>query len=271
MATFSPDCTVLVTSCDRYRDIDGPFICLWRRYWPDCPFETVLLTESEFPAEGEFGGSFDRVIAVGPGKTWSETVVEALGMISTPYIILQMNDFIPDAKVDTARMLALLEVAKRLDALEFRLIPKPSAKGPVVAAPEVPDAEVHSFPKNRAYSASCQTGYWNREFLMALARRTKSAWEFERYGSYMFDVGDQRPVLMTAAQEFPCIDTVHKGYWEPEGVELMKREGIGYDFSRRGLPPFWPRLKSNFKKAVFAVFPWELVVRVQNVFNLGMK
>ena len=33
----------------------------------------------------------------------------------------------------------------------------------------------------------------------------------------------------------------------------------------------WPRLKSNLKKAVFAVFPWELVVRVQNVFNLGRK
>ena len=76
---------------------------------------------------------------------------------------------------------------------------------------------------------------------------------------------------MTAAQEFPCIDTVHKSYWEPEGVALMKREGIGYDFSHRGLPPFWPRLKSNLKKAVFAVFPWELVVRVQNIFNLGMK
>ena len=27
----------------------------------------------------------------------------------------------------------------------------------------------------------------------------------------------------------------------------------------------------NLKKTIFAVFPWELVVRVQNVFNLGMK
>ena len=87
----------------------------------------------------------------------------------------------------------------------------------------------------------------------------------------MFDESDPRPIMVTERKELPFVDALHKGYWEPEGVALLKREGIGYDFSRRGLPPFWPRLKSNLKKAVFAVFPWELVVRVQNVFNLGMK
>ena len=33
-----PDCTVLVTSCDKYRDVEGPFCALWEKYWPDCPF-----------------------------------------------------------------------------------------------------------------------------------------------------------------------------------------------------------------------------------------
>ena len=183
----SDRCTVLVTSCDRYRDIEAPFLALWRRHWPDCPFELVAVRES-----GGDGG-------------------------------VRMN-------------------------------------------PNPPRAV-----KNSAYAVSCQAGYWNREFLFALARRTKSAWEFERYGSYMFDESDQRPIMVTERKEFPFVDALHKGYWEPEGVALLKREGIGYDFSRRGLPPFWPRLKSNLKKAVFAVFPWELVVRVQNIFNLGMK
>ena len=55
MSQFNKDCTVLVTSCDKYRDIDGPFIKLWRKFWPYCPFEVVLLTESERLFEGEFG------------------------------------------------------------------------------------------------------------------------------------------------------------------------------------------------------------------------
>lgn len=45
-----PDCTVLVASCDKYADLLHPFSILWKKYWPDCPFETVLVTESQ-PAD----------------------------------------------------------------------------------------------------------------------------------------------------------------------------------------------------------------------------
>jgi len=247
-------CTVLVTSCDRYRDIEAPFLALWRRHWPDCPFELVAVRESGGDDGGTAADGFDRVVATGPGLSWSEMLAFALERISTPYVLMLMNDYLLDSRVDTARQLELLSRAEAADALNLRMNPNP------------PRAV-----KNSAYAVSCQAGYWNREFLLGLARRTKSAWEFERYGSYMFDESDPRPIMVTERKEFPFVDALHKGYWEPEGVALLEREGIGYDFSRRGLPPFWPRLKSNLKKAVFAVFPWELVVRVQNVFNLGMK
>ncbi len=45
------DCTVLVASCDKYADLLRPFDILWRKYWADCPFETVLVTETT-PAGG---------------------------------------------------------------------------------------------------------------------------------------------------------------------------------------------------------------------------
>ena len=250
----SDRCTVLVTSCDRYRDIEAPFLALWRRYWPDCPFELVAVRDSGGGDGVVVGDGFDRVVVTGPGLSWSEMLAFALERISTKYVLMLMNDYLLDSRVDTPRQLALLSRAEETGALNLRMNPNP------------PRAV-----KNSAYAVSCQAGYWDREFLLGLARRTKSAWEFERYGSYMFDESDPRPILVTERKEFPFVDVLHKGYWEPEGVELVKREGIGYDFSQRGLPPFWPRLKSNLKKAVFAIFPWELVVRVQNVFNLGMK
>lgn len=55
----NPDCTVLVASCDAYRDVVGPHVVLRRTYWPDCPFETVLVTET-LPTAG-----FDRVVLTG--------------------------------------------------------------------------------------------------------------------------------------------------------------------------------------------------------------
>lgn len=242
-----PDCTVLVTSCDAYRDVEGPFLQLFRKYWPDCPFELVI--------NGETGAErgFDRAILVGKGKFWSQMLVEALDQIETPYVIMLMNDYFLESAVDTALILRRLNEAKAKDALNYRLCPNP------------PRAV-----KNTAYSISCKAGIWNRRFLRDLAAKTKSAWEFERYGSFMFDESDPRPILVTATQEFPFLDVVHKGYWEPWGVELLKREGIAYDFARRGTPPFAVRLKEKAKDFIFNLNP-DLVTRVQNVFAVGAK
>ena len=244
---MNKDCTILVTSCDAYRDVEAPFLKLFRKYWPDCPFELVVNGETS-AEEG-----FDRAVLCGRGKTWSQMLAEALDQVATPYVILLMNDYYLESKVDTDLILRRLAEAKEKDALNYRLCPDP------------PRAV-----KNTAYSISCKTGIWNRTFLRDLAARTKSAWEFERYGSFMFDESDPRPILVTERLEFPFLDVVHKGYWEPWGVDLLKREGIDYDFSRRGVPPLGVRVKEKLKNVIFRLNP-ELVTRVQNVFNAGKK
>ena len=244
---MNKDCTILVTSCDAYRDVEAPFLKLFRKYWPDCPFELVVNGETS-AEEG-----FDRAVLCGRGKTWSQMLAEALDQVATPYVILLMNDYYLDSKVDTDLILRRLAEAKEKDALNYRLCPDP------------PRAV-----KNTAYSISCKTGIWSRTFLRDLVARTKSAWEFERYGSFMFDESDPRPILVTERLEFPFLDVVHKGYWEPWGVDLLKREGIDYDFSRRGVPPLGVRVKEKLKNVIFRLNP-ELVTRVQNVFNAGKK
>ena len=244
---MNADCTILVTSCDAYRDVEGPFLRLFRKYWPDCPFE--LAVNGETAAEP----GFDRELLSGKGRTWSAMLADALGRISTPYVILMMNDYFLESPVDTALVLRRLEEAKAKDALNYRLNPNP------------PRAV-----KNTAYCVSCQVGIWNRTFLKSLAERTKSAWEFERYGSFMFDETDPRPLLVTETKEFPFLDVIHKGYWEPWGVDLLAREGIRYDFGVRGRPPVRVRVKEWIKKVIFLSNP-ELVTRIQNVFNAGQK
>lgn len=124
--------------------------------------------------------------------------------------------------------------------------------------------------KNTAYAISCKAGIWNRRFLRGLAAKTKSAWEFERYGSYMFDLDDPRPLMVSTVNEFPFTDAVHKGYWEREGVELVRRERLDVDIGRRGTAPWTVRVKEGIKSRLFRMSP-ELVTRVQNVFNAGKK
>jgi len=265
------DCTVLVTSCDGYLDVVDPFARLKAKYWPDCPFETVLLSET-LPAEPP-RPAFDRVILTGRGKTWCQMLVEALDRIDTPYVLMLMNDYYLEAPVDTPRLLRRLEQAKRYDAASLRLNPNPVGRGafaPEDGAPVEADLPLLEFPKNEAYCVTCQTSVWNRAFLRGLAARNKSAWEFERFGSFM--LGDEmRPLLVTPAKEFPFLDAVHKGFWEPWGVRVLKENGIACDFSKRGTPPCGVRVREGMKKAIFAFFPWTLIVRVQNLLGVGMK
>ncbi len=241
------DCTVLVTSCDAYRDVERPFLTLFRRYWPDCPFELVVVGESG-AEEG-----FDRAILTGRGKTWSQMLVEALDAISTPYVLMLMNDYYLERPVDTALILRRLGEAKAADALNYRLDPDP------------PRAV-----KNTAYSVSCKVGIWNRAFLRDLATKTGSAWEFERYGSYLFDLEDKRPLLVSERPEFPFFDMLHSGYLESYGARLLVREGIDRALLKRTEAPFCFKVKTFFKTFVFRLCP-NLVVSVQNIFNIGKR
>lgn len=253
----SSECTVLVTSCDAYHDIEAPFLAMWRKYWPDCPFRLVLLTET-LPTPG-----FDETICTGRGKKWCQMLAEALEQIGTPYVLMLMNDYFLSSPVDTGRFMQRLREAKRFGAASLRLMPNPPGKHPWEGS------DLMEMPKNTAYCVTCQATIWERGFLLSLARRNRSAWEFERYGSFMMK-DEARPLLVTREKEFPFLDCVHKGYWEKWGLELLAREGVPYSGSRT-LPPANVRLAEWAKAAIFRLLPWNLIVRTQNIFNAGKK
>ena len=257
------DCTVLVCSCDKYADLLPPFAALWRKYWSDCPFETVLVTETKPDQEL----CFNRVVACGKGGNWCDRLLQALETISTPYVIMLCDDYYLSSTVDTAGILLRLGQAKNYDAANLRLIPNPV---PGVRNSSPAEGGLFEYHKNTSYCIATQAGIWNREFLQSLAKGKSSIWEFERYGS--FEVCDEtRPLLVTPTKEFPFIDAVHKGYWEKFGAKCLDDNGIDYDFSRRGLPPFKVRVIEGLKAFIFAVVPNDWIVRVQNVFGFGAK
>ena len=274
MDTTNPDCTVLVTSCDKYADLLAPFEALFKKFWPDCPSERVLVTETEprdpSPSPEQSAHIFTRTVACGVGGTWPDMLVAALETIETPYVLMLCADYFLDAPVPTRRLVARLEQMKRLKAANLRLIPNPKTFTPFACPGEDPDLPLGEYRKDTAYCVATQTGFWARDFLLRLARSVANIWDFERLGSFM--VADEpRPLLVTPTREFPFSDVVHKGYWEKFGVALCEANGIAPDLAARGLPPLKVRLVEGIKKFVFFVFPTNWIVRVQNAFGLGAK
>ncbi len=257
-------CTVLVCSCDKYADLLPPFAELWGRFWPDCPFETVLVTETDPHVAG-----FTKVIACGGGTNWAGRLVKALDAVTTPYVMMLCDDYYLEKPVDTALMLRRLAEIERFDAFNLRLIPNPKPT-PSNSRPFGHDTDLLRYKPLSAYSIATQTGFWNREFLRALAVGKASIWEFERFGSFDRQT-EEKPLLVTPTKEFPFLDAVHKGYWEPWGLRVCRENGIDLSGVARTAPPFKVRMVEGLKGLVFAVFPWNWIVRVQNAFGLGAK
>lgn len=44
---MNDDVTILVNSCDRYKDTWYPYFYLLRKQWPNCPYRIVLNVEKE--------------------------------------------------------------------------------------------------------------------------------------------------------------------------------------------------------------------------------
>ena len=259
------DCTVVVCSCDAYADLLPAFSRLWRRFWADCPFEVVLVTESA-PTGLE---CFDRVIACGKGGSWCSRLVESLRQVATPAVLLLCDDYFLESPVDTELVLRRLSQLLSSGAANLRMIPNPK---PVRANSE-PSSAVDGLLEYRpftAYRVATQAGLWDRAFLAALAAGKSSIWEFERYGS--FDpAASARRMLVTPSKEFPFVDAVHKGHWETWGLEVCRANGIDVSGTGRTLPPLRVRITEGLKGMAFRLLPTTALVKFQNRFSLGAK
>ena len=258
------DCTVLVCSCDKYADLLTPFVQLWRKFWPDCPFELVLVTETDPGVPG-----FDRVIACGGVGNWCLRLVAALKQIATPYVLMLCDDYYLAKPVDTALMLKRLSQIKEFDAFNLRMIPNPKPKGNN-SDPFGNGTDLMRYRPNTAYCIATQSGFWNREFLAALADGKASIWEFERYGSFDPKI-EAKPLLVTPTKEFPFVDAVHKSHWEKFGLAVCRENGVDLSGIRRTLPPFKARVVEGLKAIIFRIVPTTLLVKFQNRFSLGAK
>jgi len=179
------------------------------------------------------------------------------------------DDYFLEKPVNTSRILKRLEDMERFSAGNLRMIPNPTPTRNN-SEPYGEGAGLHRYRPGTAYCIATQAGLWRKDFLSELADGKASIWEFERLGS--FDpIAERYPLLVTPTKEFPFLDAVHKGHWETWGLRVCRENGIDLSNITRTLPPFKVRFIEGLKGLVFKIFPWDLIVRIQNALNVGAK
>lgn len=237
-------CSLLVLSCNKYRDLWGSCTALHRKYWPDCPYPRYLASDTLPP---EYTG-FKSLSAGQTKLPWSDFLVNILEQIEGDYLLLMLDDFFLTGRVDTAYVENLFAKLVLLEGGYLGLVPQ---KQWMIGVPGHLDIGEHQ--RGLPYRTSLQGAFWKKGTLEALLVPGESPWQFELYGGLRSDALKE-PFFASYNHPIPYIDVLERGKWLPRGVRLCKKEGLPIDLSIR--PEI--SLQDKFRRIRSRVLGWPL-------------
>ena len=226
---YDKECSVVVSSCDAFSDVWESFFKLFFKYWPDCPFSIYLISETKkYPDERIIN------INIGEDKKWASNMKVALKEIDTPYIIYLQEDYLLESKVDTKKVLELLEIIKKEKAAYLKLYPSPA---PHKNFKDYID--IGEINKGGKYSISLQAAIWNKNILENIIIDGESGWDMEFKGSIRSkDIKEPFLSVHEKTLDYFYTTAIKKGVWFYDAVKLCEKEGIYIDPKSRPIETF---------------------------------
>lgn len=238
--TKSSKMTIILASCDAYKDVADQYVYFLRENWPDCPFSILVATES-----CDYNDSEIVAIKSGSKSTWTSRVIKAINACSTPYVLLTVDDLFMSEPVQTEDIDDILNYMESVDVRYYRIPVIDPVRQKFGKIPE--RRYTRQIYDNQVYSVSIGHAIWNRnELLKLMGDGTKSAWDLEND----FSAVDQNKE--PSVKEGYVTDTRHllhsvhmikKGKYIPAGVKTMSKCGYEIDTSKRGLITFKERIR----------------------------
>jgi len=224
-------CTLIVSSCDNYSDLWVPFFKLLKIYWPDCPYQVLLITENKvFNDKGIISSK------IGVNLDWSTLLSRSLDLVKTPYVLFMLEDFFIREVVETEKLEKILNNMNQSSIDMMRLIP---FKGKS-ASHHLNTSIFNVIPLEARYRVSTQGAFWKLKTLQNLIKLGESPWEFEINGTKRSSVDE---TIIFAAVKTAILPyrhhVVERGEWFPWEAKRFKKMNIGCDFSKRNTMSWW--------------------------------
>jgi hypothetical protein len=263
------DCTLLVSSCDKYKDAWKPYFILLKKYWPEVVnYEIVLSTESEIL--DDYNDLNINYFHYPEPATWSKRLKECLKSIDTKYIVFSLEDFFLQSRVDDQeiiRCIGYMENDPKIAVFYFMKV--------LDSYRESPYPNYFEATADLKYRINAQVGVWNREILISILDEKENPWEFEIEGSKRLINSDLKFYCHKKADKclnlngpFPYIMGWQNGYgisqgkWMWNNKKLFRKNGIKVNFSNLGvLKPYEYNIGFYAKIRKFFLPP---LVRIKN-------
>ena len=234
------NCTIVVSSCDKYEDTWYPFFKIMKAEWPDRPYPIVLITDSKSFNYEDMDIRTLHIYEPGERIPWGKLVKKSLKRIDTEYVIFLLENFFLQGKVDQKRIeqcINWMDDNKDISVFYFR-----ETYSTLIRDDKYPNFE--KIDRKGRYRFNCQAALWRREKLIRYIRSHESPWEWENLGSIrssryrddFYSAIEGEPHVFE--YEFPD-GGIYGGKWSLGVKELFEKHEINIDFSKRGFAKKW--------------------------------
>ena len=246
MTEYKDKMAMLVLSCDKYSDVWDDFFYLKERFWPECPFDWYVVTESL-----DYKRDHVSTIKCGKELNWAGRFRKAVQTVNTPYIGLYLEDYFIKAPIDTARILSFLDLMEK-DKVSFLNLGNVFHHIVHLPNPEYYVEHLIKIPQHLRYGIDTAAAIWDKEYLLEkLGTEDYSAWKFEsdRCEEAASEKGLGGLLLCDDQLSFNVseIPVVIQGVLYPEAVKFFK-DKVGYEIqSKRSVMSRKDVMKYKFK------------------------
>jgi len=227
---YKNSCTVLVTSCDSYEDLWGPFFKQFFKHWSDCPFPIYLGTETKVIDDNRI----TTVLSQGE-RIWSNCLIKQIAQIQTPYILLLLEDFFLRKDVHTEEVLVAFDFLLRHKGKMMRIGRNKPWPSRGIDGPINKNINIAVIKPGYPCRITLQAAFWEKQALIDLCKCGESIWQFETKGSersWRWEEG----FFCTMKDIFPYKHhVVARGKWLWYEALYFSNLNIGCDFSKRKL------------------------------------
>ena len=251
--------SIIIYSCKKNADMWSIFLTLFNKYWEDCPYNLILVTDGLPEKYEQEQFKFDQVIE--EDASWGKMILKAITAANTPYVMLWMDDYLLCDYVNENDIKKYIDKTDQYNAASLMLAYNAFNH----AYSFEKDVTVGIYHPRTAYSVSTQIGIWNTCFLKKHINPDWSAWDFERKGSLTIE-DDEYCFLVSLEYYFPYIEGVRRGKWMESGIRLCERNGIKLDYLKRPAMSNWEMAKVYIRGAILDHNP-ELILKIQNILS----
>ena len=221
--TVIEDLTIIVNSCDKYKECWAPFCTLLHRYWPGLKTHNAAIPVILIVNEGEFSHPGIEVLNTGKDKGWSDNMLEALALVKTNKVLYLQEDYFFDVAVNEQLLKSYVDRLNDPMIGYVQITNEPYFKDSPQYA-DYPDSVLK--PRFMWYRTSLQPALWRKDLFAYLLKPGESPWAFEIEGSAR---SDGNPLHFISVKEnFPLhfVNACLAGFWVKEGTDLLKKENL---------------------------------------------